>query len=427
MDKGAPGPLVLVAPQKSGLCHRNSAIHWFVGGWQGHVIMRFRLRRDRDADPAADAAIVTYSRLPPRSDRWADPDRREPVLEAEEVPLARGDFRVDPSHRAVPAFDNDDTPERPRRRRTGRGVAILGALAFAVGVMILAYAYGLATRLDGPAAPASASLGTPATPDATLTSGSAVVDTGDGVRRISPDSGSPAPAAGEATTTAALPPSGAVVQPSSASPPAPRERPAPATEQANAPHPSSENGLPMDGEFAAPAGGQPAIVAPVPATTTPPAPAAAAAAPKTADTPKSDAGTRRPHVEYRTASETRWGDRGCAGSAGGRGRRAGRSGATRHARRCAAAARSKCPGDRPDGAARRHRLRSGPACCCRPPIFPTCRRRTARSSERAQPPVARASSSSIIGMSLSSDPAGWLLAPAAISTFASGEKMNAVR
>ena len=156
--------------------------------------MRFRLRRDRDADPAADAAIVTYSRLPPRSDRWADPDRREPVLEAEEVPLARGDFRVDRSHRAVPAFDNDDTPERPRRRRTGRGVAILGALAFAVGVMILAYAYGLATRLDGPAAPASASLGTPVTPDATLTSGSAVVDTGDGVRRISPDSGSPAAA-----------------------------------------------------------------------------------------------------------------------------------------------------------------------------------------------------------------------------------------
>ena len=253
--------------------------------------MRFRLRRDRDADPAADAAIVTYSRLPPRSDRWADPDRREPVLEAEEVPLARGDFRVDRSHRAVPAFDNDDTPERPRRRRTGRGVAILGALAFAVGVMILAYAYGLATRLDGPAAPASASLGTPVTPDATLTSGSAVVDTGDGVRRISPDSGSPAAAEPAATTTAALPPSGAVVQPSSASPPAPRERPAPATEQANAPQPSSENGLPMDGEFAAPASGQPAIVAPVPATTTPPAPAAAASTPKTAATPKSDAGS----------------------------------------------------------------------------------------------------------------------------------------
>ncbi len=264
---------------------------------------RIALRNHRDADTAADGspAVVTYSRLSPRAERrWQDDDRAEPVFDAAEVPYLRAEPREGRGPRArgyeqIDPEDFTDEPGRPPRRRAGRGIVLLGAVALAAGGTLLAYAYGVATSLDVPAT-TTVPANTVVAPEPSLTGGSAVVDTGDTIRRVplgerpltdepasaaTKDIGAPPASSG---TTAALPPAEAAP---AAPPPKPKARPQPAAIQPatgaaaapEAPVPTAiGSDTPMDGEFAAPVGAQPAISAPVPATIAPPRAASAAAA-----------------------------------------------------------------------------------------------------------------------------------------------------
>ncbi len=234
--------------------------------------MRFRVRNEHDTGAGDGAAIVTYSRVTPRGGGRRQGERQEPVLMAEEmIPPVRPDVggfdRVVPDESYVDFDDFDDEPLRPKRRRRGRGFVLVGALAVAAGMIVLAYAYGVATQVGAPSQPtadgsANAPVAGQPLPQGGLTAGSAVVGTGDSVRVVdtAPPSAPSAPMRGTAApageTTASLPPADATAQPPKAQPPTPQARPAPAT----------------------PAAAAPALVAPVPATSTPPPAATAKAA-----------------------------------------------------------------------------------------------------------------------------------------------------
>ena len=202
--------------------------------------------------------MVTYSRLPRGQHGPAarpEAGRQEPYLEAREVPYRDDDLRAYDPDRAPDTLAGavDELAEPRRKRRGGFGAVVVGTLALAAGMVILAYAYGVATRVDEPSAltgqPASATRGTLPADDAA---------------RSIPVKGEPASAA---------------VAPTAA--------------------PAGSAGIPMDGDTGQLSGGaQPALIAPVPATTTPAAPntvapaketAAKPADAKPADTKKADA------------------------------------------------------------------------------------------------------------------------------------------
>ncbi len=246
--------------------------------------MRKRVRNEPDSGPAAEGAMVTYSRLP-RGGR-GPAERREPILEAREVPYRDDDLRAYDPERAAGGLDEAiDDLEMPRRRRGrkprrgGRAAILVGALALAAGMVILAYAYGIATRLDAPSSlSAGASASAPAGPaDAGTTRGTLPAD--DAARSI------PVPVKGESSAPVPSP------SPKPAAPEGNAGAAQPATESASAPpSPSGAHGTPMDGDGAQPSGAaQPALVAPVPATKTPAAPAAAPP-PKAADAKPVDSG-----------------------------------------------------------------------------------------------------------------------------------------
>ena len=207
--------------------------------------MMKRVRNEPDSGSAAEGAMVTYSRLPRGGHRPAEPEepfeRQEPFLEAREVPLRNDDLRAYDPDRAVGgldgAVDDLEAPRRGRgrkRRRGGFGPVLIGAVALAAGMVILTYAYGIATRVDEPS-PLSAGASATAPDDAAQTRGTLSAD--DAARSI--PVGSPAA--------------------------------------------SGADGTPMDGDFAQPAGGvQPALVAPVPASATPAQPPKPATQPATA-------------------------------------------------------------------------------------------------------------------------------------------------
>ncbi len=222
--------------------------------------MRRRVRNDPDHGPAEDGAVVTYSRLSARGGQGPS-DRQEPYLEAREVPYRDTDLRAyDPERAARDGFgaaaDDLEAPRRGRGRRRGaRGAVLVGAVALAAGMVILAYAYGIATRVE---APSSASAVAPE--GAAATRGTLPAD--DAARSIPVEGNAPAAALAPAPESA--PPVGDTTVPLPAAQP-------PATAA------SGSNGVPMDGDVVQPAGGaQPALVAPVPATATPAAPAKAA-------------------------------------------------------------------------------------------------------------------------------------------------------
>jgi hypothetical protein len=231
--------------------------------------------------------VVTYSRLAPRGDP-GPAERQEPFLDAREVPYRDDDLRAyDPDRAAGGDLDAvADGLAEPRRargggRRGGRGAVLIGTLALAAGMVILAYAYGVATRVDK-SSPADASASAPAE----AMRGTAPAD--DAARSVPVTGNAPAaafapapeePAAPAVGTTAALPPAGSPAA-ATAEPSQPQGQPDQAVgAPAAGPAASGSEGQPMDGDFALPAAGaQPALVAPVPATATPPATASAPAA-----------------------------------------------------------------------------------------------------------------------------------------------------
>ena len=121
--------------------------------------MMKRVRNEPDSGSVAEGAMVTYSRLPRGGRSPAVPEepfeRQEPFLDAREVPLRDDDLRAYDPDRAAGGPDgavNDlEAPRRGRgRRRGGFGAVLIGAVALAAGMVILAYAYGIATRVDEP-------------------------------------------------------------------------------------------------------------------------------------------------------------------------------------------------------------------------------------------------------------------------------------
>ena len=206
--------------------------------------MMKRVRNEPDSGSAAEGAMVTYSRLPRGGRSPAVPEepfeRQEPFLDAREVPLRNDDLRAfDPDRAATGADGVVDDLEAPRRggrkrRRGGFAPVLIGAVALAAGMVILAYAYGVATRVDEPS-PLSAGASATAADGATQTRGTL---SGDDAARSIP---------------------------------------------VGAPTASGAAGTPMDGDVAQPSGGaQPALVAPVPATATPAQPRKPAIQPATA-------------------------------------------------------------------------------------------------------------------------------------------------
>ena len=241
--------------------------------------MRSRVRNEPDSGPEAEGAVVTYSRLSTRGRRDVDErrtteERQEPVLEARQVPYEADLRAFDPER----AGDDVAKPKRGRnrKRRGGFAAVLLGTLALAVGMVILAYAYGIATRVDGPSA-ASASAPAPASQDA----GS--------VRAILPADDAARSVAAPGTVPAADAPA-ETAQPPAATDQASRE-------PASTPVPEGADGTPMDGDFAMPAGdgAQPAAQTAKPSqpatgeAASPPATEAAKPAPsKAASAPPAD-------------------------------------------------------------------------------------------------------------------------------------------
>ena len=240
--------------------------------------MRFRVRNEPESGPAADGSVVTYSRLATRG-RQGVAERQEPFLDAREVPYRDDELRAyDPERAAGSGHDAavDDLAEpsagrnRGKRRAGSFGAIVVGALALAAGMVILAYAYGIATRVDGP--PAAAGALATAPDDASPIRTTLPAD--DAARSVPVTGAAPADGA-----TAALPPDAAPVAP--AEPPNPQPRPQQAArEPAAAAQPAGSDGVPMDGDFA-----QPALVAPVPATVAPPAAATPPSVAAKADPP----------------------------------------------------------------------------------------------------------------------------------------------
>ncbi len=243
--------------------------------------MRNRVRNEPDSGPAADGAMVTYSRVPRGGRPPAEPqepfERQEPYLDAREVPYQDDDLRAYDPERAPGGLDGVvddlDVPRgrrgRGRRRGGGRVAVLIGALALAAGMVILAYAYGIATRVEAPS-PLSAGMSTTGQDGAGTTRGTLSAD--DAARSI--------PVKGEAPAAALAP------SPQPAAPQADTGAAQPPAESAKASPPGAA-GVPMDGDAGQPTGGaQPALVAPVPATATPAAPGQAAAPPaKAANAP----------------------------------------------------------------------------------------------------------------------------------------------
>ena len=96
---------------------------------------------------------MTYSRLSSRGGR-GPAERQEPFLEARKVPYADGDLRAyDPDRAAARRLrrcgrrSGGAAPGRGRRRGVPWCV-LVGVVALAAGMVILAYAYGIATRVD---------------------------------------------------------------------------------------------------------------------------------------------------------------------------------------------------------------------------------------------------------------------------------------
>ncbi len=206
--------------------------------------------------------MVTYSRLAARGGR-GPAGRQEPYLEAREVPYRDDDLRAyDPERAAgsglADAIDELDAPRRGRRRRGAGGAVLVGAVALAAGMVILAYAYGIATRVDAPSAASVTAPGSAVTSRGTLPAD-------DAARSIPVDGTVPA------TASAPAAPAGDTATPLPAAQPAqpPAESPKPATAAA----PAGSGGAPMDGDTTQQAA-KPALIAPVPATATPPAPVA---------------------------------------------------------------------------------------------------------------------------------------------------------
>ena len=257
--------------------------------------MRRRVRNDPDYGPADEAAVVTYSRLSSREARRAA-ERQEPYLDARQVPQRDDDLRAyDPDRVAGRGYDDGvddlgdlDEPRRGRRRGA-RGAVLVGAVALAAGMVILAYAYGVATRVDVPSSATATAPGATATSRGTLPAG-------DTAGSLPPD--------GNASATARAP------APASATPAGGTTAPLPAAEPAAAPTQpakpaatttaSGSVGAPMDGDTA-----QPALAAPVSTTATPPAPVlapkvtakAAPPAPKPAAKPASSTDDLMAHIE----------------------------------------------------------------------------------------------------------------------------------
>lgn len=235
--------------------------------------MTRRVRNNPEAEPV-EGAVVTYSRLKPRS---AAAERREPVLDAREVPFANDDLRAyDPERAEGVTFDDgiddlDETPRRARRRRGVRGAIFVGAVALAAGMVILAYAYGVITRVDKSAPPSAATAGAPAAVDTRGT-----LPANDAARAVPVKGEAPAAEAARPATAASAP--AAAPAQAAAEPPTPKSRPTPAPQPAvpATATASGSVGVPMDGDTgqAAP----PALVAPVSATATPAAPEKAAPA-----------------------------------------------------------------------------------------------------------------------------------------------------
>ena len=262
--------------------------------------MRIDVRNEPDSGPASDSAVVTYSRLSAPGGPAAA-ERREPYIDAREVPYRDPELRAyDPERAAGTGIDEaiDDVAlprrdhNRGKRRGGGFGTIVVGALALAAGMVILAYAYGVATRVDGPPVTAGATATDPA--------GAATIRTtlpADDAARSTPVTGdapaaaalSPAPGAvvPDEDTTAALP--SPEVPAARAEPPTPQAAP---REAARAPAAAGSDGVPMDGEFALPGavgGAPPALVAPVPTTVAPAAPEMAPPPPaKAANAPPAD-------------------------------------------------------------------------------------------------------------------------------------------
>ena len=224
--------------------------------------MRERVRNEPDTGPAAEGVVVTYSRLP-RGKR-GPAERQEPILEAHEVPPSGIDLRAyDPDRATLDDFDvaDDDLGEPRRRRGRGaRGAVLVGAIALAAGMVILAYAYGVATRVDTSAPSGAAAVAPAGTAE---TRGTLAGDN----------------AAGATPGKDQLPDSAAVPMPATA--PADAKTPPP-VRSASAPQPSGIGGVPMDGDTGrtpkASGHAQPALVAPVPTTATPAAPGKAGTA-----------------------------------------------------------------------------------------------------------------------------------------------------
>ena len=264
--------------------------------------MKLSVRNEPDSGPAADGAVVTYSRL--SAPAGPEPaQRQEPYLDAREVPYRDPELRAyDPDRAADTGLDGaiDDlaAPRRGGKRpRGGFGAIVVGALALAVGMVILAYAYGIATRVDGPPVTAGATATAPdggAAMRTTLPADDAARSTsvtGDApAAALSPAPGAVVP---DKDTSAARP---ALDKPAArAEPPTPQAAPreaarAPAAE----PSAAGSDGVPMDGDFALPSavgGAPPALVAPVPATAAPAAPTEPTPPAKAASAPPADAGT----------------------------------------------------------------------------------------------------------------------------------------
>jgi hypothetical protein len=242
---------------------------------------RSQLGDQPDRGPEADSAIVTYSRVSTRGRRSLEDrgepvgDRREPVLDAREIPYANDDeLRAYDPERGAAVLDDDLDDLAPRRGRRGgrrgaRGAILIGAIALAAGMVILAYAYGIATRGDLPSASSAGGAGAIRTTLPTDAAGAPADSTAPAAKDAVPVRDAATPS----TNDAAPAPAQAVP----ATPPEPKARTEQAVrEPAAARVPRGAEGVPMDGDVAPPVGGaQPALVAPVPTTTTPSAPKAA--------------------------------------------------------------------------------------------------------------------------------------------------------
>ncbi len=265
--------------------------------------MRRRVRNEPDPGPMPEGTVITYSRVPRDGGRPAE--RQEPYLDAREVPYRDDDLRAyDPERGRGDVDEAVDELVEPRRgrvrgRRGGaRGAVLLGAVALAAGMVILAYAYGIATRVDTPPPTTGATAAAPDGADAMRTT----LPADDAARSIPVTGAAPpadsaaAPAAPADGTTATEPPP---ARPAATTvPPTPKPQP---DQTASAPAAAGAAGVPMDGD----SGAQPALVAPVPVNTTPSVPETAPPATARAEPPPVKKPAAAPTADTGKAADTR--------------------------------------------------------------------------------------------------------------------------